>query len=100
MASEEPSALESKEIAPVVADPTYVSRCCSKNGGAISKALVRFLVTALFTASLMAFSMFKLSTPETMSEERALYYSLLASVVALYVPAPTPHDRPHLNQTE
>ncbi len=72
-------------------DPAYVSRCCRKDGE-VSKALVRFMVTVFFTASLMGFAMFKLGLESTSSEERAIYYSLLTSVISLYVPAPTPHD--------
>ena len=79
------------QVVETPADPAYVSRCCRKDGE-VSKALVRFLVTVFFTASLMGFAMFKLGLESTSSEERAIYYSLLTSVISLYVPAPTPHD--------
>ena len=71
---------------------TYVSNCC-KNKGLISKGLIRFLVTSFFTLLLIVFAMFKLSVGTNDSSEQALYYSLLASCVAVYLPAPSPHDR-------
>jgi cation transport ATPase len=71
---------------------TYVSNCC-KNKGLISKGLIRFLVTSFFTLLLITFAMFKLSVGSNDSSEQALYYSLLASCVAIYLPAPSPHDR-------
>lgn len=74
-------------------EAVYVSRCCHRDGdGKISKNLVQFLVTSCFTAVLLAFAMYKLSGSETTGEEKALYYSLLSSCLAVYLPAPTPHD--------
>lgn len=83
---------EEKEKEEKEENGTYVSNCC-KNKGLISKGLIRFLVTSFFTLLLIAFAMFKLSVGSNDSSEQALYYSLLASCVAIYLPAPSPHDR-------
>lgn len=72
----------------VEADPVYVSKCCS---GQVSKALLRFVVTTFIALSLLFFAMYKLST-NVSGEEKALYYSLLSTCIAIYLPAPTPHD--------
>lgn len=73
-------------------DPVYISKCCS---GQVSKALLRFLVTTFIVLSLLFFAMYKLST-DASGEEKALYYSLLSTCIAIYLPAPTPHE-PNLN---
>jgi hypothetical protein len=70
------------------ADPVYVSKCCS---GQVSKALLRFVVTTFIALSLLFFAMYKLST-NVSGEEKALYYSLLSTCIAIYLPPPTPHD--------
>ena len=69
-------------------DPVYISKCCS---GEISKALLRFAVTTFITLCLLFFAMYKLISP-TSGEEKALYYSLLSTCIAIYLPAPNPHD--------
>ncbi len=77
-------------------EQVYISNCC-RNGRTgedvvMSKGLVRFLVTSFFTLILLGFAMYKLSSEGTTGDEKALYYSLLASCVAVYIPAPSPHD--------
>ena len=80
--------VENKSEVTKEADPVYVSKCCA---GQISKALLRFLVTTFIAFSLLFFAMYKLST-NTNPEEKALYYSLLSTCIAIYLPAPTPHE--------
>jgi hypothetical protein len=76
-------------------DDVYISNCCRKDSDSqVSRGLLRFLVTSFFTLCLLAFSMYKLSGSGTSGDEKALYYSLLASCLAVYMPAPTPHDLP------
>lgn len=76
-------------------DDVYISNCCRKDSDSqVSRGLLRFLVTTFFTVCLLAFSMYKLSGSGTSGDEKALYYSLLASCLAVYMPAPTPHDVP------
>lgn len=88
------STISSKPSSVVPLDePTYVSNCCSREA-VISKGLVRFLVTSFFTLILLGFAMFKLASANTTGDEKALYYSLLSSCLAVYLPAPTPHDPP------
>lgn len=72
-------------------DPVYISKCCA---GEISKALLRFIVTTFIAVSLLFFAMYKL-TGNVSGEEKALYYSLLSSCIAIYLPAPTPVDQAH-----
>lgn len=79
---------DSKSEQKAAEDPVYISKCCS---GQVSKALLRFLVTTFIALSLLFFAMFKLST-NVSGEEKALYYSLLSTCIAIYLPAPNPHD--------
>ncbi len=95
---EEPEVLErpkaaSMSIAPR-SDQVYVSNCCRKGSdGQISKGLLRFLTTSFFTTLLIGFAMFKLSGQDVSADEKAIYFSLLSSCVAAYMPAPSPHDQ-------
>lgn len=74
---------------------TWISSCCRKDAqGQVSKGLLRFLTTAFFTTLLISFAMFKLSGQNIGAEEKAIYFSLLSSCVATYLPAPSPHDPP------
>jgi hypothetical protein len=98
---QEPEALESvperSKAASISIPPrseqVYVSNCCRKgSAGQISKSLLRFLTTVFFTTLLLGFAMFKLSGQEVSPDEKAIYFSLLSSCVAAYMPAPSPHD--------
>lgn len=81
---------DSKTDTDAVVDPVYISKCCS---GQISKGLLRFAVTTFIAISLLFFAMYKLSG-QSSGEEKALYYSLLSTCIAIYLPAPTPHETP------
>lgn len=83
---------------PVLAeDAVYVSKCCRRGDNSISKGLLKFLITTVFSALVLLFAMYKLST-DTSSDEKALYYSLLASTCAHYMPSPTPNDSDSINK--
>lgn len=74
-------------------ESAWISSCCRKDAqGQVSKGLLRFLTTAFFTTLLISFAMFKLSKDTVSSDEKAIYFSLLTSCIAAYLPAPTPHD--------
>jgi len=82
------SDVKTENVPSAAEDPVYISKCCS---GQVSKALLRFLVTTFIVICLLFFSMYKLTTT-ALGDEKALYYSLLSTCIAIYLPAPNPHE--------
>ncbi len=60
--------------------------CCSKS----SSQFIKFTITALVCFSVMIFSMFMISNnPE---KDNSIYFSLISSILSLYIPSPNLHD--------
>lgn len=57
--------------------------CCSKS----SKAFIKYVVTVIMSIIILTFSIFMIATnPE---KDNSIYFSLVSSILSLYVPAPT-----------
>ena len=62
------------------------SICCSKS----SSKFIKFVMTTFFCFSIMIFSMLMISNnPE---KDNSIYFSLISSILSLYIPSPTPHE--------
>ena len=57
--------------------------CCSNS----DKGFVKYVVQALFGASLMVFSMVQISRSDV--DHKEIYFSLLSGTVGLFLPHPT-----------
>lgn len=57
--------------------------CCSKS----SKSFIKYMVTVVMSIIVLCFSIFMIaSNPEN---DNSIYFSLLSSIISLYIPAPT-----------
>ena len=57
--------------------------CCSK----ASKSFIKCMVTVVMSLIVLCFSIFMIaSNPEN---DNSIYFSLLSSIITLYIPAPT-----------
>ena len=57
--------------------------CCSKS----SKSFIKYMVTVIMSIIVLCFSIFMIaSNPEN---DNSIYFSLLSSILVLYVPPPT-----------
>ena len=60
--------------------------CCSKS----SAKFIKFTMTAIFCFSIMIFSMLMIVlNPD---RDNSIYFSLISSILSLYIPSPTLHD--------
>ena len=60
--------------------------CCSNS----SSQFIKFTITAIDCFSIMIFSMYMISSnPE---KDNSIYFSLISSILSLYIPSPTLHD--------
>ena len=60
--------------------------CCSNS----SSQFIKFTITALVCFSVMIFSMLMISNnPE---KDNSIYFSLISSILSLYIPSPNLHD--------
>ena len=60
--------------------------CCSNS----SSTFIKFTVTFVTCFTVMIFSMYMISTnPE---KDNSIYFSLISSILSLYIPSPTLHD--------
>ena len=60
--------------------------CCSNS----SSQFIKFAITAIFCFSIMIFSMLMIvSNPD---RDNSIYFSLISSILSLYIPSPTLHD--------
>jgi len=57
--------------------------CCSKS----SKSFIKYMVTVAISIIVLCFSIFMIANnPEN---DNSIYFSLLSSIITLYIPAPT-----------
>ena len=60
--------------------------CCSNS----SATFIKFTITAIFCFSIMIFCMIMIvSNPD---RDNSIYFSLISSILSLYIPSPTLHD--------
>jgi len=60
--------------------------CCSRS----SAQFIKFAITAIVCFTIMIFSMLMISSnPE---KDNSIYFSLISSILSLYIPSPTLHD--------
>ena len=57
--------------------------CCSHS----SKGFIKYIITVLISIITLGFSIFMIATNP--DEDNAIYFSLLSSIITLYIPAPT-----------
>lgn len=59
------------------------SVCCSKS----SKSFIKYITTVLMSITILLFCIFMIaSNPK---QDNSIYFSLLSSILTLYIPAPT-----------
>ena len=60
--------------------------CCSNS----SSQFIKFAITAIVCLTVMIFSMLMISSnPE---KDNSIYFSLISSILSLYIPSPSLHD--------
>ena len=60
--------------------------CCSNS----SAQFIKFAITAIVCLTVMIFSMLMISSnPE---KDNSIYFSLISSILSLYIPSPSLHD--------
>lgn len=57
--------------------------CCSKS----SKSFIKYMVTVVMSIIVLSFSIFMIASNP--GNDNSIYFSLLSSIITLYVPAPT-----------
>ncbi len=68
--------------------------CCSNS----SAQFIKFTITAIFCFSIMIFSMLMIvSNPD---RDNSIYFSLISSILSLYIPSPSLHDDTKMHQLE
>lgn len=77
---------ERRHIENMILKESWRSPCCGQNAS-FSKALVQYIVQGIISVALLSFCMYQLAAKSD-PDNTAVYFSLLSSMVTLYVPAP------------
>lgn len=69
-------------------EDTWISTCC-RNEKKISKGFMKWLIQVLISLFVLIWSCYQISTN---NENLEIYFSLVSTIIGLYLPAPNMND--------